>query len=151
MFEIGPVFRAENSNTHRHMCEFTGLDLEMEIKEHYHEILRTLGNMFVYIFDNLNKHNQTEINAVRKQYPFKDLRYRAHDKTLVVNFIEGIRLLQEAGIDADPVGDLSTPQEKALGKIIADKYGVDFYILDNYPADARPFYTMLSPVDPVLT
>jgi lysyl-tRNA synthetase class II len=27
VFEIGPVFRAENSNTRRHLCEFTGLDL----------------------------------------------------------------------------------------------------------------------------
>lgn len=25
VFEIGPVFRAEDSNTHRHLCEFTGL------------------------------------------------------------------------------------------------------------------------------
>ena len=35
VFEIGPVFRAENSNTHRHLCEFTGLDMEMTIKEKY--------------------------------------------------------------------------------------------------------------------
>ncbi len=27
VFEIGPVFRAENSFTHRHMCEFVGLDI----------------------------------------------------------------------------------------------------------------------------
>lgn len=38
VFEIGPVFRAENSFTHRHMCEFTGMDFEMEIKEHYLEV-----------------------------------------------------------------------------------------------------------------
>jgi aspartyl/asparaginyl-tRNA synthetase len=38
VFEIGPVFRAENSFTHRHLCEFTGLDIEMEIKEHYFEV-----------------------------------------------------------------------------------------------------------------
>lgn len=37
VFEIGPVFRAENSNTHRHLCEFTGLDFEMAINEHYFE------------------------------------------------------------------------------------------------------------------
>lgn len=38
VFEIGPVFRAEDSFTHRHLCEFTGLDVEMEIKEHYSEV-----------------------------------------------------------------------------------------------------------------
>lgn len=32
VYEIGPVFRAENSHTRRHLCEFTGLDLEMAIK-----------------------------------------------------------------------------------------------------------------------
>jgi hypothetical protein len=43
--------------------------------------------------------------------------------------------------------DLSTEQEKALGKIIKEKHGVDFYILDNYPLAARPFYTMPNPTD----
>ena len=32
VFEIGPVFRAEDSNTNRHLCEFTGLDIEMTFK-----------------------------------------------------------------------------------------------------------------------
>lgn len=39
VFEIGPVFRAEKSNTRRHLCEFTGLDLEMAIDSHYTETL----------------------------------------------------------------------------------------------------------------
>jgi aspartyl-tRNA synthetase len=39
VFEIGPVFRAENSNTRRHLCEFIGLDMEMAIDEHYNETL----------------------------------------------------------------------------------------------------------------
>ncbi|KAM1648505.1 hypothetical protein FF1_009776 [Malus domestica] len=39
IFEIGPVFRAEDSFTHRHLCEFTGLDVEMEIKRHYFEVM----------------------------------------------------------------------------------------------------------------
>jgi aspartyl-tRNA synthetase len=38
VYEVGPVFRAEKSLTHRHLCEFTGLDFEMEIKEHYSEV-----------------------------------------------------------------------------------------------------------------
>lgn len=53
VFEIGPVFRAEDSNTNRHLCEFTGLDMEMVIKEHYFEVLDVLGDMFVYIFNGL--------------------------------------------------------------------------------------------------
>ena len=39
VFEVGPVFRSENSFTHRHMTEFVGLDMEMTFMEHYHEVL----------------------------------------------------------------------------------------------------------------
>lgn len=53
VFEIGPVFRAENSFTHRHMCEFVGLDIEMAIKEHYFEILDFFGELFPFIFKGL--------------------------------------------------------------------------------------------------
>jgi aspartyl-tRNA synthetase len=44
VFEIGPVFRAEDSFTHRHLCEFTGLDVEMEIKKHYFEVYLLLAD-----------------------------------------------------------------------------------------------------------
>ncbi|EEY66250.1 aspartyl-tRNA synthetase, putative [Phytophthora infestans T30-4] len=39
VFEIGPGFRAETSNTNRHMRELVGLDLELTIKAHYHKVL----------------------------------------------------------------------------------------------------------------
>ena len=45
--------RAEQSFTHRHMCEFTGLDFEMEIHEHYNEVLDVLGRLFIAIFKGL--------------------------------------------------------------------------------------------------
>jgi len=50
VFEIGPVFRAEDSNTNRHLCEFTGLDMEMAFNNHYFEVLDVLGEMFGHIF-----------------------------------------------------------------------------------------------------
>ena len=36
VFTIGGVFRAEDSNTHRHLTEFVGLDMEMAFQFHYH-------------------------------------------------------------------------------------------------------------------
>lgn len=47
--------------------------------------------------------------------------------------------------------DISTPQEKALGKLVKEKYGTDFYMMDKYPLAARPFYTMPDPQDPKLS
>ncbi|XP_011621478.1 aspartate--tRNA ligase 1, cytoplasmic [Amborella trichopoda] len=140
VFEVGHVFRAEDSFTHRHLCEFTGLDVEMEIKEHYFEVLDILDRLFVHIFDGLNRMCKKELEAVNKQYPFEPLKYLR--KTLQITFKEGIEMLKEAGFEADPLGDLNTETERNLGQLVREKYDTDFYILHRYPLAVRPFYTM---------
>lgn len=47
------VFRAEDSNTHRHLTEFVGLDLEMAFHSHYHEVLDTIGSVLTEVFRGL--------------------------------------------------------------------------------------------------
>lgn len=140
VFEIGPVFRAENSFTHRHLCEFTGLDMEMAIHESYHEVLDVLDKLFVYMFQGLNSRCKQELAVVGEQYPFEPLVFLP--KTLRLTFAEGIQMLQEAGYDVDPLGDLNTELERALGKLVKAKYNTEFYILHRYPLAIRPFYTM---------
>uniref|UniRef100_A0A453LGF5 aspartate--tRNA ligase n=1 Tax=Aegilops tauschii subsp. strangulata TaxID=200361 RepID=A0A453LGF5_AEGTS len=53
VFEVGPVFRAEDSNTHRHLCEFVGLDAEMEIMRHYFEVSK-FGRVLFFIYKHDN-------------------------------------------------------------------------------------------------
>ena len=36
------------------MCEFTGLDFEMEIHEHYFEVMDVVGRLFTSIFQGLH-------------------------------------------------------------------------------------------------
>ncbi|KAI9999275.1 hypothetical protein PInf_004095 [Phytophthora infestans] len=145
VFEIGPVFRAENSNTHRHMCEFVGLDLEMTIKEHYHEVLEVFSDLFIYIFDGLKERYAKELATINEQYPFEPLKY--NKPSLIINFEEGVKMLKEAGADQEPEDDLSTENEKWLGRLVKEKYDTDFYILDKFPLAVRPFYTMPDPTD----
>lgn len=149
VFETGPVFRAENSNTRRHLCEFTGLDLEMAIHEHYDEILDVFSDLFIAIFDGLNERCRNEIERVREQHPFEDLKYLK--PTLKITFAEGCKLLREAGVDQDDYADLSTENEKKLGDIVKEKYGTDFFFMDKYPLAVRPFYTMPCPENPKLS
>lgn len=75
VFEVGPVFRAENSMTPRHLCEFTGLDLEMAFYDHYFEVVDLISEMFGFIFENLNEKYRTEIDIVQKQYPFTEFKF----------------------------------------------------------------------------
>lgn len=129
------------------MCEFVGLDFEMEIKNHYHEVLKVLGELFVQIFDQLNAKCQKEIQAVQAQYSFEPLLYLK--ETLVLPFKEAVAMLRLVP-EFSSIGefdDFTTPQEKALGKLVRAKYHTDFYIVDKYPLGARPFYTMPCPED----
>ncbi|KAF3169328.1 aspartate--tRNA ligase dps1 [Orbilia oligospora] len=148
VFEIAPVFRAEDSNTPRHMTEFTGLDLEMAFEEHYHEVMELIGEMLIFIFNGLKERFAEEIATVRKQYPVEEFKIPKDGKPLVLTFAEGIKMLQEAGREVEPLEDLSTENEKFLGQLVLEKYDTDFYILDKFPLSVRPFYTMPDPSDP---
>lgn len=51
----------------------------------------------------------------------------------------------------DDRADLTGALELSLGKLVKEKYHADFYALDEYPATVRPFYTMPSAVNPLLS
>ncbi|CAE7655501.1 aspS1 [Symbiodinium sp. CCMP2592] len=58
------------------MTEFTGLDLEMTFKDHYHEVLDVLDGLFNHIFTGLTEKFAREIEAVKTQYPLEDLKWK---------------------------------------------------------------------------
>ncbi|KAI3894383.1 hypothetical protein MKW92_040505 [Papaver armeniacum] len=140
VYEIGPVFRDENCNSNRHLCEYIGLDAEMEFKEDYSELMDVVDGLFVAMFDSLNENCQKELEAIGKQYPFEPLKYLRETPRLT--FEEGVQMLKEAGAEVEPLGDLNIEMERKLGKLVLEKYGTDFYILHRYPLAVRPFYTM---------
>lgn len=144
VFEIGPVFRAENSNTHRHLCEFVGLDIEMIIDNSYLELVDILDKLFRHIFTGLNKLCKREIEIISEYNPnFSE--FTVSEVTPKLTFEEGCKLLMERGVEIpDDLSnfDLSTENERLLGSIIKEKYNSDFYMLLKYPLKIRPFYTM---------
>lgn len=193
VFEVGPVFRAENSNTHRHLTEFVGLDVEMRLNEHYYEVLDLAEGLFHYMFTRLSQCTK-ELEAVCRQYPFEPLVWRMTPETIeslgvgviaasgetgdekhmkkpstdeygaLVHNMESrmlrlhyprcIALLNTALKEEEwlqPTDDINTVNEKLLGKLVKERYGVDFFISDRFPSTVRPFYTMPCPDDPLFT
>lgn len=164
VFTVGAVFRAEDSNTHRHLTEFVGLDLEMAFKYHYHEVLDTIGNTFTEMFKGLRdkwvesfkiwwifdwfftSSYAAEIAAVGQQYNVEAFKFL--EPPLKLEFHQAVSMLREAGIEMDDEEDLSTPNEKLLGRLVKAKYDTDFYMLDKFPLAIRPFYTMPDPNNP---
>ncbi|XP_034280228.1 aspartate--tRNA ligase, cytoplasmic isoform X2 [Pantherophis guttatus] len=147
VFCIGPVFRAEDSNTHRHLTEFVGLDIEMAFNYHYHEVVDEIADTLVQIFKGLQERFQTEIQTVCKQFPCEPFKFL--EPTLRLEYREALAMLREAGVEMGDEDDLSTPSEKLLGRLVKEKYDTDFYILDKYPLAVRPFYTMPDPANPI--
>ncbi|KAK8122300.1 hypothetical protein PG984_010970 [Apiospora sp. TS-2023a] len=155
VFCIGPVFRAENSNTPRHMTEFTGLDMEMEIEDSYTEVRDMIEGCLLYIFRGLKEKHAEDIALIRAIYPSEEFLLPEAGKEVRLTFAEGQKLLREEGPEefrnVSDDEDMSTPQEKALGALVRKKYNTDFYVLDKFPEGARPFYTIEDPENPKVT
>merc|ERR1719253_1685427 len=87
-----------------------------------------------------------ELAVVRTQYASEPVVFT--DEPCVLHWPEAMDILRGEGFDmGDGLGDLTGAQELALGAVVKEKYGTDFFMLDKYPADIRPFYTMPDPDD----
>ena len=158
VFSIGPVFRAENSNTKRHLTEFTGLDFEMPIRENYHEVLSFGEDLMLHLIRQLQTRPKSKYltNIIRDAgYPDAGnfaLPPEGAPATRIL-FSEAKDLLKESGYDIgpDPHADIDTAQEKALGEIIRKRHGTDFFTIDQYPMSLRPFYTHPNSANPELS
>jgi len=127
VFEIGPVFRAEKSHSNRHLTEFTGIDIEMRIKNHYHEVVKILWNMLKFI-----------LSKITIKY---DISLEIND-LLIIEHKQAINYLREEGIAIGDHDDLNSVQEKKLGEIVKNKFDSDLFVLDKFPLSVRPFYTL---------
>ena len=160
VMEIGPIFRAENSNTARHLTEFTGLDMEMAFEEDYHEVMSVLEDLMLYIFNGLRTRYAKETELIRSIYQVEEFKLPQAGQVPRIPFPEAVKMLKEAGEQMGDFDDLryvnstrqdmnethsfSTPQEKLLGRLILEKHSTDFYVIDQYPLAVRPFYAMPS-------
>ena len=112
-------------------------------------MMDVFSDLFIYIFDGINERCKAELKCVRDQHPFEDLQYLR--PTLKLSYAEGCALLREAGVDQGDYDDLTTENEKTLGDIVKEKYGTDFFFMDRYPMEVRPFYTMPCKDNPKLS
>lgn len=86
------------------MTEFTGLDLEMTIEEHYHEVVDLLDSLFLHMFKGLQTQYSKEVEIINKQFPAEPFKFL--EKTLRLKWPDAIALLKEHGIEWPPFDDL---------------------------------------------
>ncbi len=147
VFEIAPAFRAEPSDTNRHLTEFTSIDAEMAYIDGPQDLWETVERLVTGTFRRA-KERLTErgspiaarIPEVRTPFPR-------------VTFREGAELLGREkgspGFDAE----MSSEDEKLLGTKVEEKHGNEFYLLTEFPTEVKKgtFYAMRQDARPDLT
>ena len=131
VFEIGPIFRAEQSFTGRHATEFTGVDMEVSFVDKIEELLDLEEEWIVYWMTGLKEEMGEEIKAmfgreiVIPERPFPR-----------ITFADAMDILKK------DYEDIGTEDEKALGEYIKEKYNHEFVFITEWPWSKRPFYHM---------
>lgn len=149
VYEIGHVYRAEESNINRYLSEFVGLDLEMEIGASYTEVYVFVYNLLTGIFSHLKSECREELETIRRFRHFDDIKYRSDP--LVLTHRECVEMLRKNGIGMECDADFSREAEKMLGAIVKKEYDVDLFIIKSYPLAVRAFYTKRSDSDKTMS
>ncbi|MFI1988173.1 aspartate--tRNA(Asn) ligase [Actinoplanes sp. NPDC020271] len=131
VFEVGPVFRAENSDTARHLTQYTSLDAEMGFIAGHRDVMVTLTATIAGMFAEVQDRCGYEVPAVPSEIP-------------AVHFTEALRI---AGAPDDEP-DLAPAHERALGDWAWREHRSELVYVTGYPMRKRPFYTHPDPADP---
>ncbi|GAA1659805.1 aspartate--tRNA(Asn) ligase [Catellatospora bangladeshensis] len=132
VYEVGPVFRAEPSDTTRHLAQYTSLDAELGFVTDHRDVMAVL--------------RETLAAMVARVAPL------AEGLTLpevpagipALHFSEALKI---AGAPADEP-DLAPAHERAIGEWAVREHGSEFVFVTGYPMAKRPFYTHPQPGDP---
>lgn len=148
VFALMPFFRAENSNTPRHLTEGKQLEFEMGFFTHWHEILTIQENCIKYIVAYLHQKCSSEISILGdsiikapENVPFPRL-----------TFAEAQELyFQRTGIDERKEPDLSPAAERELCRYALETFGTDLIFIIDWQTVKRPFYAYPNEENPELT
>jgi len=143
VFEIAPAFRAEPSDTVRHITEFSSVDAEMSYIDGAEEIRDALEATVVDAIVHARTVLSSLGNPLAESLPAPDRPF------LRVPFDEASQRLGRSG----PPQDLGTEDERRLGEILEKEEGAAFYFITDFPTavKAQTFYARRLDGDPAHT
>ena len=146
IYTFGPTFRAENSNTPRHLAEFWMVEPEVafnEIKENMDLAEDFLKYLIQYALD----HCKDDLEFLCEMYD-KDLidrlKFIVENDFVRLPYTEGVKILEESGHKFEyPVywgADLQSEHERYL----VEEHFKKPVILTDYPKEIKAFYMKLN-------
>lgn len=140
IFETGPVFRAEKSNTNKHATEFTGFDLEISYIDSYEDVMKFEEEMLTYALKNLKeKYGEKSKEIFGKEIVVPTLPF---PRIKLADLYAELKAMYGFEVPAEEMNDLTTEAERLCKKFAMDKYGHEFLFVTDYPKDKRAFYHM---------
>ncbi|MDO5666048.1 MAG: asparagine--tRNA ligase, partial [Bacteroidia bacterium] len=142
IYTFGPTFRAENSNTPRHLAEFWMIEPEVafnDITDNMNLAEDFLKYLIQYALDNCME----DIEFLAKMYDnelIDRLKFVVDNDFVRLSYTEGVKILEESGHKFEfPVfwgADLQSEHERYL----VEKHFKCPVILTDYPKDIKSFY-----------
>lgn len=136
VFEIGPVYRAEEHDTSRHMNEYVSMDGEMGFISGQLEVMQILEGVIGHIIGRLSLTSGAQLEMLGVSLPEIKL-------FPVISLENALAILRnkmawqgESENDLDPLG------ERLLCQYFTEVEGSEFVFVTGYSRSVRPFYAM---------
>ncbi len=133
VYEIGPIFRAEEHNTRRHLNEAISIDIEMSFIEDEEEPMEVLEGMLEHAFERVRQEHSEELKRMGIEVPEVEAPFER------ITYEEALDILSEHGIEVEWGEDIPTEGERKLGEVFEDEP----VFVTEWPKETRPFYTMV--------
>lgn len=148
VFALMPFFRAENSQTTRHLTEGKQFEFEIGFFDNWHEIMDIQEGCIKFMIEYLHKKCASEIKTLRgniikapKEIPFPRLTFAEAQEIY----------FKRTGIDERKEPDLSPAAERELCKYAQETFGTDLVFITDWLTSKRPFYAYPNDENPHLT
>ena len=140
VFEVGPCFRAENSNTNRHATEFTSFDIEFSYIDSYEDVMSLEEDLIIKALTDIKQSYGEKIKEIfgediiipKKPFPkikLNDLYQELHNR---YNY----------EIPTEDIGDMNAETEKLTYKFAKEVYDSEFIFVTDFSKTKRAFYHM---------
>ena len=144
VFAITPFFRAEPSQTTRHLSEGKQLEFEMGFFNSWHEIMDIQEACLKFILTHLKQTSCQDLEILGdplvtapQETPFPRISF---EKAQEIFF-------ERTGIDERNEPDLSPAAERELCKWALETHGTEFIFITEWKEEKRPFYSFPSGKD----
>ncbi len=130
VFEIGPVYRAEQHNTVRHINEYTSMDLEFGFITDDSDVRALENRLLVYMHKKMETECAEELKELEATLP------HVPETIPPIPFEEAREIAGETGHDLTPAG------EKKVCDYSVESLDSEYVFVIAYPQEKRPMYTM---------